>query len=169
VWETAVSGTDPTKADTNGNGIPDGNEDLDADGLTTLFELLAATDPSKADTFLTGRGDPDLDTDGDALTLRQEMLLGTDPTLADTDADGWNDEAELTLRSRPNDPRSLPWLFSIAPARTGLARPAWEFGAGQFAAPQSVGLARLALDSATGAPYGTTRAQPPLTIQRNEP
>ena len=50
-WERTVSHTDPAKADTNGNGIPDGQEDSDHDGLTTLFELRRSrTDPA-------GRGD----------------------------------------------------------------------------------------------------------------
>lgn len=169
-WEIAVSGTDPSQADTNGNGIPDGEEDADGDGLTTLFELFAGTDPTLADTFQTGRSDAALDADGDALTLLQEMFLGTDPTLPDTDGDGWNDEAEITLGSRPTDPRSLPWLFSIAPAHAGLARPAWEPGAGQYAAlQQPVGLARPAWEQAAEIPYGTSRGQPPLTLQRNDP
>jgi methionine-rich copper-binding protein CopC len=167
-WEIEVSGTDAFKADTNGNGIPDGNEDLDGDRLTTLFELIAGTDPTKADTFQTGRSDAELDLDGDALTLLQEMLLGTDPTLADTDEDGWNDETEITLGSRPTDPRSLPWIFAFAPARADLTRPAWDSGAGQFAAPQPVSLSRPAFDLAQ-AGGGTFRGQPPLTLKRNEP
>jgi hypothetical protein len=148
-WEIAVSGTDPSQADTNGNGIPDGEEDADGDGLTTLFELVAGTDPTRADTFQTGRSDAALDADGDALTLRREMFLGTDPTLPDTDGDSRNDEAEITLGSRPTDPRSLPWLFAIAPANAGVARPTWE--------------------PAADIPHGTSAAHPPLTLQRNEP
>ncbi|MCZ7639523.1 MAG: Ig-like domain-containing protein [Verrucomicrobia bacterium] len=168
-WEIAVSGSDPLKADTNGNGIPDGDEDSDGDGLTTLFELFAGTDPTQADTFQTGRSDAELDADGDALTLLHEMFLGTDPTLPDTDGDGWNDEAEITLGSRPTDPRSLPWIFSIAPAPVGLARPAWDAGAGQYAVPQPVGLGRLAWESAADIHYGTSVGQPPLSLQRNAP
>lgn len=161
IWETTVSGTDPLQADTNGNGIPDGDEDPDGDGLTTLFELIAGTDPTKADTFGDGRNDAERDSDGDALTLRQELLLGTDPTLADTDGDGWNDEAEISLGSRPTDPRSRPWIFTGTPPTTALARPDWGSGAGQFASPQPLGVVRLTADPSAEIPYGTSQGQPP--------
>ncbi len=52
-------GTDPTKADTDGNGIPDGEEDPDGDGLANVDEQKTDTDPTKADTDgngIPGRG-----------------------------------------------------------------------------------------------------------------
>ncbi len=169
VWETDVSLTDPLRADTDGNRVPDGDEDSDGDGLTHLFELIAGTHPRAADTFQTGRSDAELDLDGDALTLRQEMALGTDPTRADTDGDGWNDEAEITLGSKPNDPRSVPWVFAIAPKPVAFARPAWGPGAGQFSVSQPVGIARPAFEPTAAASRGTFRGNPPLTLQRTEP
>ena len=155
--------------ESNGDWIPDAEEDSDGDGLTNLFELIAGTDPRVADTFQTGRGDAELDLDGDALNLRQEMTLGTDPALADTDGDSWNDEAEITLDSNPNDPRTVPWIFASAPARADLARPAWVPGAGLFSTPQPVGIARPAFEPTTPANSGTFRGNPPLTLQRTEP
>jgi len=145
-WETEFAGTDPQKADSNGNGILDGDEDSDGDGLTHASELVGGTDPTRADSFQTGRSDSELDLDGDALTFRQELLLGTDPGRADTDDDGWNDEAERTTGSRATDPRSRPWLLGGSASSVALVRPAWEPGVGQYAAPQLLGIVRPVLD-----------------------
>ena len=47
----AELGTDPNQADSNGNGIPDGDEDKDADGLGNAVEIVQyQTDPTKNDT-----------------------------------------------------------------------------------------------------------------------
>ncbi len=44
-WELA-NGYNPTKADTDGNGIPDGYEDKDGDGLANLMETAFVGNPS---------------------------------------------------------------------------------------------------------------------------
>ncbi len=62
--------------DSNGNGIPDGFEDLDGDGLSVIAE------------FLLGTFDTSADTDNDGLTDSEEVLLGLDPTNPDGDGDG---------------------------------------------------------------------------------
>lgn len=147
-WESTVANTSPARADTDGNGIPDGDEDFDRDGLPTWFELIAGTNPRDADTFRTGRGDANLDGDGDALTLLQEWRAGTDPALADTDGDGWNDEAEITAGSSPLDPRRRPRGFGMSYSDAAVVRPAFE---------------------AAGSSYGTTRGQPTVILQRNAP
>ena len=76
-------GRDP---DTNGDGIGDGQGDLDRDGVTNFDEIYYyKTDPLKADT------------DGDGLTDGEEVnSLGTDPTKSDTDGDGVSDANEDT-------------------------------------------------------------------------
>ena len=38
-FEVNVLGTDPSNADTDGDGVLDGNEDADKDGLTNFDEL----------------------------------------------------------------------------------------------------------------------------------
>ena len=63
-------GTDPTNADTNGDGIPDG---------VAANSGADATNP---------------DVDGDGLTNAKEREIGTDPFQADTDGDGVPDKAD---------------------------------------------------------------------------
>jgi alpha-tubulin suppressor-like RCC1 family protein len=63
-WREWLAGTDPYRADTNGNGIFDGMEEgIDSSALNP-------------------------DTDGDGLSNAAEVLLGTDPYIPDTDGDG---------------------------------------------------------------------------------
>jgi outer membrane protein OmpA-like peptidoglycan-associated protein len=89
-------GTDPNKADTDGDGLTDYEEivkyhtdplkpDTDGDGLTDGEEVMKYhTDPLKADT------------DGDGLNDGQEVnTYHTDPLKADTDGDGLNDGDEV--------------------------------------------------------------------------
>ena len=89
-------GLDPTKVDSNGDGIPDGAEDSDGDGLTNAQELALGTDPSKADT------------DGDGLSDGDEVnKYGTNPLVADTDGDGIPDGLEVETGSSPTDANSV--------------------------------------------------------------
>ena len=84
-------GTDPLKADTDENGINDGDEDLDKDGLTNIKECELGTDPNTADT------------DGDGLSDGAEAnTYGTDPLKYDTDGDNVSDGDEITLGLDPN-------------------------------------------------------------------
>ena len=66
-WREYLAGTDPYRADTNGNGILDGieettaansvNPDTDLDGVTNWDELQRGTDPFAADTDGDGAAD----------------------------------------------------------------------------------------------------------------
>jgi hypothetical protein len=87
-------------ADTDGDGLPDGDEviaygsdplapDSDGDGLPDGVEVAIAGDPFSAQ--------PAADQDGDGLSNLEEVLLGTSTVLADTDGDGTSDGLE-TLR-----------------------------------------------------------------------
>jgi hypothetical protein len=73
--------TNPYEADTDGDGLEDGEED--ADGSCTFDPAAGETDPNEPDTDLDGA------TDG------QEDAAGTDPLVADTDGDGVSDGAEI--------------------------------------------------------------------------
>lgn len=122
-------GTDPKKADTDGDGLGDGAEvkthftsplkpDTDGDGLDDGVEVSALrTNPIKADTDGDGLGDGQEvnthktdplkpDTDGDGLSDNEEVTVAkTSPTMADTDNDGLNDGAEVnTFKSDPLKP-----------------------------------------------------------------
>jgi len=81
--EEAVLGTDPPRADTDGDGVPDRVEvgsnlalprGADGDGVIDALES---------------------DSDDDGLTDGYERQLGSDPSLADTDGDGVLDGAEV--------------------------------------------------------------------------
>lgn len=85
---------DPFLLDTDGNGINDGEEDLDNDGLTNLAEAL-----------IYGTKLDDDDTDGDGLKDLEEIeTYGTSPILRDTDDDGLEDDNEIIAGLDPLDP-----------------------------------------------------------------
>ncbi|HEY3295356.1 MAG TPA: OmpA family protein [bacterium] len=112
-------GTNPKKADTDGDGLTDGDEvhtyhsdplkmDTDGDGLADGDEVLKHhTDPLKTDTDGDGlsdfaevtqyQTDPlKTDTDGDGLSDSAEVMqYKTDPNKADTDGDGLADGLEV--------------------------------------------------------------------------
>ncbi|WP_185160425.1 YPDG domain-containing protein [Mammaliicoccus sciuri] len=68
-------GTDPTKADTDGNGIPDGDEDFDKDGISNKDE----SDPkSNTPTDKDGDGKPDITTPSQAAS--NDPAYGKDST-----------------------------------------------------------------------------------------
>ncbi len=112
--------TNPRVADTDGDGLSDGDEvlkyhtdplkaDTDGDGLSDGDEVTKYhTDPLKADTDGDGLSDGDevtkyhtdplkADTDGDGLSDGDEVTkYKTDPLKADTDGDGLSDGDEVT-------------------------------------------------------------------------
>jgi hypothetical protein len=104
-----AAGTDPTIADTDGDGLSDKDEvltyksdptktDTDGDGLSDKDEALTyKSDPTKADG------------DGDYLPDSLEVkTYHTDPAKADSDGDGANDYAEVILLTDPLNPNSKP-------------------------------------------------------------
>jgi serine protease AprX len=56
-------GTDPFLADTDGDGLPDGEEDNDSDGFNNLEEILAGSDPLEPDS-IPGSASGDVDANG---------------------------------------------------------------------------------------------------------
>lgn len=113
--------TDPTRADTDGDGLTDGDEifykatyplnpDSDDDGLRDGDEVNTyGTKPTVKDTdgdgltdyeeVMTTKTDPlKVDTDGDGLTDYEEVITTkTDPLKVDTDGDGLRDSDEIKL------------------------------------------------------------------------
>lgn len=118
--------TNPLLADTDGDGLTDGQEinsyktdptnpDTDGDGYSDKVEVQNGADPlNAADPKFTDKDgdgltdeleifvyftDPNrADTDGDGLTDGDEVhIYGTDPTNPDTDGDGVNDGTEVNV------------------------------------------------------------------------
>jgi outer membrane protein OmpA-like peptidoglycan-associated protein len=120
-------GTSPELADTEGDGLKDGEEikryksnpltiDTDGDGLGDGDEVFThKTDPARTDTDEDGLGDGQelqkyktdplkLDTDGDTLTDGDEVLkYNSDPLKVDSDGDGLSDWDEA--KTYKTDPR----------------------------------------------------------------
>lgn len=83
-------GLDPALADTDGDGIPDGQEDHDYDDISNADEYQQGT-------LLV----VDVDSDGDGLSDVAELIRGTDPDNPDTDGDGETDGYEVANGSDP--------------------------------------------------------------------
>ena len=94
-------GTDPFLADTDGDGLADGDE-------TDFY----STDPLRADT------------DGDGLDDQEEVaVIFTNPFLVDTDGDGIDDAAEVAAQTNPLDMLSLPPTATPEPTATPSPTP----------------------------------------------
>jgi SGNH domain (fused to AT3 domains) len=94
-FERTRSHTDPLRADTDGDGTPDGREDPDGDHLTNIWEMRLGLDPLDRDTDHDGIRDDREDPDRDRLRNAFEIRWAeTDPRSADSDADGIRDSAE---------------------------------------------------------------------------
>ena len=105
------TGTDPSNADTDGDGLKDGAE----------FE--AETNPFVADT------------DGDGLPDGAEVLShGTNPLVADTDEDGYTDNEEVVGKSDPLDPEDIPVPRTIVSFSWSQSDPDPETGSGELTA-----------------------------------
>jgi len=118
-WMERLYGTDPSKPDTDGDGLLDYEEiltygtdalhpDSDRDGLEDYIEInLHGTDPNKTDT------------DGDGLSDPDEITYGFDPVenengcSIDSDGDGLSDFYERVAGSNP-DADSDPTQGSVA-------------------------------------------------------
>lgn len=86
--------TDPLNEDSDNDTISDAQEDLDQDNLSNIVELNSspATDPLV------------FDSDEDGLSDSEEVnIVGTNPLDTDTDGDGIDDLLETLIGTDPND------------------------------------------------------------------
>jgi hypothetical protein len=86
------AGTNPLIADTDGDGLSDGDE-----------VNVRGTNPTNKDT------------DQDGLTDDREIALSANPLVADSDSDGVADSTEVVYGSNPNDIGSVPTLSPPVP------------------------------------------------------
>ena len=91
--ELCVVGTDPKKADTDGDGINDADDDEDGDRLSNSEEVKLNTIATAADSDFDGLNDYD-----------EVKTHGTDPMKLDTDGDTLNDGEEIKLGLDPKNP-----------------------------------------------------------------
>ncbi|WP_369855609.1 carboxypeptidase regulatory-like domain-containing protein [Candidatus Thalassolituus haligoni] len=125
--QEALLGTNPAVADSDGDGLNDGDEvnlhgtdpllaDTDADGINDLVEVQQSLNPldptdangdadgdgvSNIDELGLGTGINDADSDNDNLSDGDEVSLGTDPLDSDSDDDGLADGAEAAVGADP--------------------------------------------------------------------
>ncbi len=92
-YEVYTSSTYPSLKDSDENGIMDGDEDYDEDGLSILEECNHNTDPLNPDT------DYDNLLDGDEINV-----YSTNPLVADEDQDGLIDGDEIKVGTNPLNP-----------------------------------------------------------------
>ena len=105
--------SNPLAADTDGDGLPDGQEvsigtslekyDTDDDGLPDSWEAQNGLNPLSAEGNDGDAGDPD----GDGVDNFSEHGMGSNPNSADSDGDGLLDCAETSCVSFA---APLPWL-----------------------------------------------------------
>ena len=102
--------TDPTKADTDDDGLSDG---VETNTGTYVSATNTGTDPKKVDTDRDGLADGVETNTGE---LVDEENTGTDPNNSDTDGDGYADGGEIIGGTDPNDENSkgvlpFPYLY----------------------------------------------------------
>lgn len=109
-FEMAVLALNPLAVDTDENGVDDGDEDADNDGITNIEEIVDYdTDPIC------------VDTDGDSLSDFDEIKIHlTDPKLTDTDGDEKNDYWELQNGYNPSSADEAFATFDEADVPDGI-------------------------------------------------
>ena len=116
-WEFKLANLNPTLADSDGDGIADGQEDSDGDGLINLDEIAQGTKLDVNDTDSDGLSDGSevhdhntnplvADTDGDGLSDGQEVssIPSSDPNNRDSDGDTIEDKDEVDNGMNPSNP-----------------------------------------------------------------
>lgn len=157
-------GLDPNNADSDGNGVGDGEEDFDGDNLPNRVEVRIGTHLLVADSDGDGITDEAEDLDLDGLSNLEEIGLGTDPLVADSDGDGWPDGAERDGDSNPLDPDSIP-VFLVTSPQPSVVTPLQNAeGVGGIAvSPQSPSV--VLPEEGAGGVAGMTVAQPPTNVE----
>lgn len=159
--ESTTDTTCQDAKDTDGDGLPDPNErdfgsnptkpDTDGDDLTDGQEVLRhGTDPLRQDTDRDDFFDPEeveegtdpatLDTDADGLLDAEEVYNSeTDPRTPDTDGDGFSDTREVEEGSNPTNEKSVPTRGRVDTDGDGLTDPREEVNGADPSLPDTDG------------------------------
>ncbi|MBT4819992.1 MAG: hypothetical protein HON70_30055, partial [Lentisphaerae bacterium] len=122
----AIAGID----DADGDNMPDwwealyggalvAADDLDADGLSNLYEFYCRTNPNKSDTDNDSLVDGEEDMDADGLSNAAESTAQTDPLATDTDDDGVSDYQETQDDTSPIDSLDVAEIRTYAAQFSG--------------------------------------------------
>jgi hypothetical protein len=157
-WEIPF-GYDPQAADSDANGVSDGDEDLDTDGLSNLQEQTRRCDPRNRDT------------DGDGWVDEAEVTGGSNPLDSGS-------SPRLFVVTRPPvglvlpgslGPAGLPASLTVAYPRVSVVLPG-SFGTGGF--PVNITVARPPVSvvlpgslGAAGLPDNVTIGRPPVSVR----
>ena len=99
----AALGLDPLEADSDGDGVPDGQEDADSDGLSNAGETVLGTDPLYSDSDNDG-----IENDVD------NCKFNFNPDQADRNNDSLGDACEYTVPSSSPLGKALLGLMLFA-------------------------------------------------------
>lgn len=112
-YEVFLTGTDPVLPDTDNNGVADGDEDFDTDGLTNYQEYVQGTPLKSSKTVYND--------DGTVKTVKgYYFIMKSDPRKEDTDGDGINDYKETNGLTFTN-PEGNENEYEGEPLKKGLA------------------------------------------------
>ncbi|VAW50662.1 hypothetical protein MNBD_GAMMA05-2590 [hydrothermal vent metagenome] len=142
IREEILNGTDPEKADTDGDGLNDDVEIRNA----VLVNAINIVDPARYPAYVFSNP-LIVDADNDGLNDLQERDKGTDPNNADTDGDGISDFTDSFNGQLP-----ITGIFSIKP----IANDAIQL-TGTATAEAGTTIASIDVD------WGDSNAEPPAT------
>jgi hypothetical protein len=108
-----IAGTDPALPDTDGDGLSDGTEDRNGNGIRDPRETSAVI----ADTDDDGLLDGEEDRNGNGGVDGNE----SSPLFADTDTDHFSDYSEVMARTDSLDPESLLMIGQVAQVAGGTS------------------------------------------------
>lgn len=140
--EVLQHGSDPLRADSDADGMPDG------------WEIANLLDPLS--------DDAGNDADGDGLSNALEFAWLTDPHNADSDGDSWSDGFEIAAGGDPGDAARLPLVFLSSPLTSVETGFTYVYAAGVTQSGASFALDEAPAGFAVDADSGVASWKPSL-------